>query len=130
MFNLTAEEEKILDQPSSLRKITHRNLKLHTSLSNEFQPSFLCLIKRILLYSVCSFRRRSNSEATDINKNIHGISVTQSNIVRRNSQENNINYNPYFVSENDFHLLRSYYFSDVGYEGKTQDLVTIVKLYT
>ena len=75
---------------------------------------------------IYSFKRRANTEeARDINKNIHGISVTQSNIVRRNIQDNNINYNPYFVAEDDFQVLRSFHFSDVGHEGKNQYLKLI-----
>jgi len=71
---------------------------------------------------------RTNTEARDINKNIHGISVTQNNIVRRNSQENNINYNPYFVAEDDFQVLRSFHFSDVGHEDQQVSISKFVNI--
>ena len=120
-MNTTVEEGKILDEQTSWRAITHRNVTLQL---NEFSPFclsfFLFKINKFSLYLICSFKRRANTEARDVNKNIHGISVTQTNIVRRNSQDNNINYNPYFVAEDDFQVLRSFHFSDVGHEGKNQ----------
>ena len=122
LFNTTVEG-KILDEQTSWRKITHRNITLHIKICNElshFSLSFFPLKIEFPLYLICSFKKRANTEARDINKNIHGISVTQTNIVRRNSQDNNINYNPYFVAEDDFQVLRSFHFSDVGHEGKNQ----------
>ena len=132
LFNTTVEEGKILDQQTSWRKITHRDITLHIKICYEFSPFFLSFFLsfslfqiKCSLYLICSIKRRTNTEARDINKNIHGISVTQNNIVRRNSQENNINYNPYFVAEDDFQVLRSFHFSDVGHEGKNQYLKLI-----
>ena len=123
LFNTTVEEGEILEQQTSWRKITDRNITLHLQICYEmssFLLSFFLFKIKFPLYLICSFKRRANTESRDINKNIHGISVTQNNIVRRNNQNNNINYNPYFVAEDDFQVLRSFHFSDVGHEGKNQ----------
>ena len=96
------------------------NAAIQDLLSVVTSPSFFLFKIKCPLYLICSFKRRANTEARDINKNIHGISVTQNNIVRRKSQDNNINYNPYFVAEDDFQVLRSFHFSDVGHEGRNQ----------
>ena len=39
-----------------------------------------------------------------------------------------MNYNPYFVTEQEFDLLRSYHLSDIGYQGKIQTLTKVILL--
>ena len=41
LFNTTVEEGKILDQQTSWRKITHRDITLHIKICYEFSPFFL-----------------------------------------------------------------------------------------
>jgi len=39
-----------------------------------------------------------------------------------------MNFNPYFVNEKDFHVLRSYHFSDIGYQDQQVSISELVNM--